>query len=174
MMPALKLITAQNHRSFSWRKPWLYVYAFGIVGLLSLSNFILLPLVAKSSIVPIDPTVPQAEPGIATSNLLASFNAQKPTARPLDFVTHSYLTGQGVIFGLAGDNIQIFEYPNADIARKEALAVFKQVPWLVSKNYFHIFQSGSLIGLYIGDNPAVLQLTEREMGAPLANPDVTQ
>jgi hypothetical protein len=169
MMSTLRL-TIQKYPSFSWHRPWLYASVLGVVSLLLVLNFLALPLIAQSYEISISPTVPQAESETATSNLLASFNAQNFTAQPLDSVTHSYLTGRGTIFVLAGDNIQIFEYPDVATAREEAFAIFKRVPRLAIKSYFHIFLSGNLIGLYIGHNPVVLQITEEEMGPPLTNP----
>ena len=166
-MSTLKL-TAQIPSSLSWRRPWLYASILGMVGLLSLANFTVLPLVAQSYTIPISPVGPQAEPALGTLHLLADLNTQNLGAKALGYVTHPYLAGRGRLVSFVGDNIQIFEYPTNEIANKEAWAIFDRTPRLATKDYFHVFLKNNLIGLYFGYNSKVLTVTEGEMGYPLA------
>ncbi len=157
----------------SLRRPWIYVAILGMIGLLFLINFIFLPLFRESYAISISSIAPQAEPGSATANLLTDINAQNFAVQSVGYVTHPYLTGRGRLIVFAGDNIQIFEYPKSDVAKSEALAIFKRVPRLAAENYFHVFLQGNLIGLYFGQNARVLTVAEEMMGLPLNLPSST-
>jgi hypothetical protein len=112
--------------------------------------------------------VPNAEPGVATSNLLGSLNAENLAVTSLGYVAHPYLAGRGRLFAFAGDNIQVFEYPTSEMAQAEASAIFGRSPRLATESYFHLYRQGNLIGLYFGHNAQVLKTAEETMGAPLA------
>lgn len=165
-MPALRL-TAQAPPFPSWHRIWLYISVLCVTGLLTLVSLTILPLAAQSRTIPIGPLVPQAEPDLGTTSLVAELNMQNLGAKALGYVTHPYLTGRGKLLSFAGDNIQIFEYPTSDIAHKEAWAIFNRAPRLTAKDYFHIFLRDNLIGLYFGHNTVVLTATEEQMGYPL-------
>ena len=182
-MPTLKLrkspIWRRSHGasrfplSFSMRRPWVYASLLGVAGLFVLVKFAALPLVAQSDTVPVNSIASQAEPGLATSNLLKDLNSQGVAAEPLDYVTHRYLTGRGTLLGFAGDNIQIFEYPAAETAHNEALAIWGRAPRLATESFFHLYLQGNLIGLYFGHNAEVLKATEETMGVSLVPPSST-
>lgn len=167
-MPTLELNkTARPHFFFSPRRPWMYVSILGTAGLLLLINFAAMPLVVQGYTTSIDPIVPKAEPGLATSNLLKALNAQNLGVENLGRVAHPYLAGRGTIFAFANDNIQIFEYPTSEMASKEASAIFERSPRLTTLDYFRLYLQGNLIGLYFGYNAEVLKITEEKMGPPI-------
>jgi hypothetical protein len=155
------------------RRPWVYASLLGVAGLFFLVKFAALPLVAQSDTVPVNSIAPQAEPGLATSNLLIDLNSQGAGAEPLDYITHPYLRGRGTLLGFAGDNIQIFEYSTGETAHSEALAIWGRAPRLAAESFFHLYLQGNLIGLYFGHNAEVLKAAEKTMGAPLAPPSST-
>ena len=148
-------------------KPWIYFSVLGMVGFLFLANFVIVPMAQQSYAISIRPITPQAEPGAATASLVGDINAQGVSAESLGYASHAYLPGKGSFIIFAGDNIQIFEYPDNKTAQSEAAAIFKRAPSLVAKSYFHIFLRGNLIGLYMGNNAKVLSITEAVMGAPI-------
>jgi hypothetical protein len=175
-MATLKLKANQSHRtanvplSFLSRGLWICASVLGLVVAFFLLQFAVLPLATRSYAASISPIAPQAEPGATTADFLKELNAQNLAANSLGSVTHPYLTGHGTLLGFAGDNIQIFEYPNSDIARTEALALFGRSPRLASESYFHLYLRDNLIGLYFGHNMAVMSVTQQMLGSPLASP----
>ncbi len=139
----------------------------GMATLFLLINFEVLPFVARSQTISVYPAFPQAQPGPATADLLKDFRAQNFVVVPLDSVAHPYLTGTGTLLGLAGDNIQVFEYPTSGAAESEASAIFGRAPETAAKSFFHLFLRGNLIVLYFGHNTKVLEATEKVVSLPV-------
>ena len=159
---------------FSTHRLWVYVSTVGMAGMIFLIiQYAALPLVAQSYTIPTNSTnliVPQAEPGVATSQLLEDLNAQNLNAELLSYVTHPYIAGRGTLLVFAGDNIQIFEYPTSEMARTEAMAIFGRAPRLATESFFHLYLQKNLIGLYFGRNVEVLRVAQQMLGFPLISP----
>jgi hypothetical protein len=168
-MPVLKLRKniVEAPAFFSLRRRLIYVSLSGMMGVFFLVKLAVVPLVARGYTVPVAPLAPLAVPGPATATMIADLHAQNMSADSLRYATHPYLTGRGTLVGLAGDNLQIFEYPTGEMARKEASMIFTRAPRLATESFFHLYLRDNLIGLYFGHNAAVIQAAEQEMGAPL-------
>lgn len=164
------LIVSQNDgvtRSlffFSLHRPWIYTSIACAIGLFVLVNIAVMPLIVQGYTASITPTVAQAKSGPATANVLKDLNEQNLNVENLGHVSHPYLMGRGTLVGFMGDNIQIFEYPNAETARTEASAIIGRSPRLATERYFHLYRQGNLIGLYFGYNAEVLKAIQEEMG----------
>lgn len=81
-------------------------------------------------------------------------------------ISQPFFTPQGQIVNLNGEDVQIFEYESGEEANNEAKLVStdgssigtSMVTWIDTP---HFYQSGSIIVIYIGNNPQVIgNLTE--------------
>ena len=137
----------------------------GMMVLFLLIKFAVLPVIVQGYTIPVNPA--GAEPGVGTADLLREFNVQGSTVLSFGYVAHPYLTGRGRLLSFAGDNIQIFEYPNSEMARSEALAIPGKSPRLAAQHYFHVYRRGNVIALYFGHNADILRVTNAIMGSAL-------
>lgn len=86
-------------------------------------------------------------------------------------ITRAPFSVSGRIITLSGDNIQIFEYPDQDLAQKEApLLASKYVDgqrpsrW---KDSVHLYTQDVLTVFYLGNNEDIIKALERSAGPSL-------
>ncbi len=93
---------------------------------------------------------------------LTSENASQP-----------FFTVTGRIVNVNGEGVQVFEYPNAAMAEREAKLVSpsgspvgtSMITWMAPP---HFYRSGPVIALYVGSNGAVTKALEAALGPQFA------
>jgi len=105
-------------------------------------------------------TVPSVED---QASLLAGLRAAGATVEVGDTVIQDFFTPEGTIIKVNGEDVQVFEYENAEIMESEASQVTpdgssvgtSMMMWVDDP---HFYKSGRIIVLYIGSNSATLDL----------------
>ncbi|MDE2019590.1 MAG: hypothetical protein KGJ13_04545 [Patescibacteria group bacterium] len=97
-----------------------------------------------------------------TARFLQDLHGMGVAAVALDGVQKPYLNGTGTIVAFSNDNIQVFEFPAAQIASEAAAQIFKKAPRLKREpDFFHVFTEGKLVVLYFGHNQDVIAVTRQ-------------
>jgi hypothetical protein len=87
-------------------------------------------------------------------------------------IRQPFLSVQGQVLTVNGQDVQVYEYASESAAKKDAAKIQpdasisgSHINWIDQP---HFYQSGKLIVLYIGTDPAVLSALESALGKPFA------
>jgi hypothetical protein len=108
-----------------------------------------------------------------TERFIQELNAIGLDPVPLGKITRTPFSVSGINIGLHGDNIQVFEYPNQDIALKEASLFVKQYDGSARfqwNNSIHLYVKGALAIFYMGSRTEILDALSESSGLSLAEP----
>ncbi|MEE9134687.1 MAG: hypothetical protein V3U25_02405 [Nitrososphaerales archaeon] len=107
------------------------------------------------------------------ASLVASLNALGATVEPSGMVSQPYFSTEGKTASVNGETIQVFEYPDAESASREAALISPDgssigttmVLWVDSP---HFYKWDKLIVLYLGDDQITLGLLQALIGDQIA------
>jgi hypothetical protein len=91
-------------------------------------------------------------------------------------LTQPFFSVPGIVISISGEDLQVFEYTDAASAAKDIEGISgdastingEDMAWIASP---HFYQHGSLIVLYIGSDPATLNLLQTVIGDQVAGFD---
>lgn len=112
----------------------------------------------------------QVEDRAGLITALKAAGAQVETGDP---ISQPFFTPEGQTLLLNGDEIQVFEYESSQALESEAAQVAADggsvgttmIDWLAPP---HFYKSGRILVLYIGDDPAILDLLSQLLGPQFA------
>jgi len=107
------------------------------------------------------------------ASLVASLNALGAIVEPSGMVSQPYFSTEGQTASVNGKTIQVFEYPDAESASREAALISPDassigttmVLWVDSP---HFYKWDKLIVLYLGDDQITLGLLQALIGDQIA------
>ncbi len=118
------------------------------------------------------PKAPDFRP-MTYENLISALKVSGATVQLLDEVEQPFFEVAGKIIQVNGADIQVFEFPDTDSSRRAAESIAPSggsvgttmVTWLATP---HFFMADQVIALYLGDDPAVMELLEASLGTQIA------
>ena len=135
-------------------------------------NFLFLALIAVACG---SQAVTEASPGAVEdqASLIERLRAAGATVEVGDPVEQIFFTVEGQIIKVNGADVQVFEYESADTMQADAAQVApdggsigtSMVTWIATP---HFYQAGRILVLYVGDDPAILELLEGALGPQFA------
>jgi hypothetical protein len=88
-------------------------------------------------------------------------------------IVQDFLSVTGQVFKLNGEDVQVFEYSDQSTAEGEAelvspdgSSIGTSMPFWVATPHF--YKAGRIIVLYVGEDPAVMDMLESVLGAQFA------
>ena len=133
---------------------------------------------AAAAVSPTSTTEPPSTTEPATSaedqaSLIAALEAEGATVEVGEPITQAFFGPQGTILKVNGQDVQVFEYPNAEAMENEASQVApdggsigtSMVTWVDTP---HFYKSRRIIVLYVGSDETVLGLLETVLGPQFA------
>ena len=124
------------------------------------------------------PAAPTAVNAIVDSaSFAAALRAAGASVEPEGEVSQDFLAGEGTLLRVDDQHMQVYEYPDTAAARADAARFSSDGAWVSGDigatlvNWFatpHLFQSASLIAVYVGDHRPTLDLLETVLGEPFA------
>lgn len=109
--------------------------------------------------------------------LVETFRANGVMVEPIGGAALEFLTVEGQMIAIDGERIQVYEYPDIEAAAAAAgrfspdggqistNAGVLLVNWVATP---HLYRSGCLLVVYLGDNPQTLAHLDRALGTPFA------
>jgi hypothetical protein len=135
-------------------------------------NFLFLALIAVACG---SQAVTEASPGAVEdqASLIERLRSAGATVEVGDPVEQIFFTVEGQIIKVNGSDVQVFEYESADTMQADAAQVApdggsigtSMVTWVAAPNFY---QAGRILVLYVGDDPAILELLEGALGPQFA------
>ena len=135
-------------------------------------NFLFLALIAVACG---SQAVTEASPGAVEdqASLIERLRAAGATVEVGDPVKQIFFTVEGQIIKVNGADVQVFEYESADTMQADAAQVApdggsigtSMVTWIATP---HFYQAGRILVLYVGDDPAIIELLEGAFGPQFA------
>lgn len=106
-------------------------------------------------------------------SLAEALKAQGLSVERAGEVSQPFSSVEGHAINVDGENVQVFQYPTAEAARKEAAQVrpdgsgvgTSMVSWIGPP---HFYRKDNLIVLYVGDNPKATGALRSSLGAQFA------
>jgi hypothetical protein len=115
------------------------------------------------------------ESGNATDyvSLVDNLRQAGATVNPAGDVTQPFFSVSGLVIRVDGEDVQVFEYADADDAKKDADLVSPggssigthMASWIAPP---HFYQAGQLIVIYVGATDDVLDVLEEVLGVQFA------
>ena len=109
---------------------------------------------------------------ISAASLVRDLRAGGFEIRLVDTVQQPFFTPKAEIYRVNGDDVQLYEYSDASSAEAEAARVSQNgaiggsMPlWIAPP---HFYRNGSLVAIYLGSNPRVMQALTRALGPQFA------
>ena len=123
-----------------------------------------------------DPNAPVSSHGGPVRDyvsLIDNLRAAGATVEPAGEVSQPFFSVPGYVIAVNGEQVQVFEYQDEAAADAEAATVSPDgstvgrtaVSWVAPP---HFFKNGRVIVLYVGSNPATLDLLQRALGPQFA------
>ena len=102
-----------------------------------------------------------------------ALRAAGASVEPSEPVTQAFFTPEGNILKVNGEDVQVFEYESEEAMESEAAQVAPdggsigttRVTWVGTP---HFYKAGRIIVLYVGSDPAVLDLLDQVLGSQFA------
>ena len=115
----------------------------------------------------------QGGPVTDYASLIDSLRAGGVSVEPEGEVDQPFLSVTGTMIKLHGEDVQVFQYPNAAAAEAQAARVSRdgsavgttKIHWIGPP---HFYKQGRLLVLYIGDEDKVLKALEAVLGRQFA------
>jgi hypothetical protein len=109
---------------------------------------------------------------ISAASLVRDLRAGGFEIRLVDTVQQPFFRPKAEVYRINGDDLQLYEYSDANSAEAEAArvshngAIGGSMPlWIAPP---HFYRKGSLIAIYLGSNPRVMQALTRARGPQFA------
>ena len=127
-------------------------------------NFLLLALIAVAC--GVLPGAGASPAGVQDrSSLIEALRGAGATVEPGEPVEQAFFTAKGQILKVNGADVQVFEYETAEAMEVDAVQVSldggtigtSMVIWVAAP---HFYKAGRILVLYVGDDPAILELLE--------------
>jgi hypothetical protein len=100
------------------------------------------------------------------NRLADGLRSQGLTVERGDEASQPFFSVSGRMLKVGGEDVQVFEYLNAEVAAAEAKRVgMNKAMWVATP---HFYRSGRIIVLYVGENPTLLKALEFVLGSQLA------
>ena len=107
------------------------------------------------------------------ASLIDSLRAGGISAEPAGEVDQPFLSVTGTMIKLHGEDVQVFQYPNAAAVETQAARVSRdgsavgttKLHWIGAP---HFYKQGRLLVLYVGDEDKVLKALEAVLGRQFA------
>ncbi len=114
-----------------------------------------------------------SEPVTDYESLIEALRAEDATVEEAGSVSQPFFSVEGQVISVNGQDVQVFEYQDADAAQAEAELVSpdgssvgtSMVTWIEAP---HFYRSGKLIVLYVGGSESVLSVLEAVLGPQFA------
>ncbi len=105
--------------------------------------------------------------GPVTESFVKELKTEHFSAIPTASVKRLPLSVQGRMISIDGDNIQVFEYDNAEVAQKEAYALVSQYEnadknSASSEKNEHIYLKDKLVIFYLGSDESIMNLISKD------------
>ena len=115
----------------------------------------------------------QGGPATDYASLIDSLRAGGINAEPEGEVDQPFLSVTGTMIKLHGEDVQVFQYPNAAAVEAQAARVSRdgsavgttKLHWIGAP---HFYKQGRLLVLYVGDEDKVLKALEAVLGRQFA------
>ena len=115
----------------------------------------------------------QAGPVTDYASLIDSLRAGGASVKPEGEVDQPFLSVTGTMIKLHGEDVQLFQYPNAAAVEAQAARVSRdgstvgttKIHWIGPP---HFYKQGRLLVLYVGDEDKVLKALEAVLGRQFA------
>lgn len=118
---------------------------------------------------PVDAGAPRPAIVIYRDDLVIALEAQGAAVEVAETVEQPFLTPEGRILRVDGATVQVFEYPGEEAMEREAAQLTEGggplVTWVDDP---HFYKSGRILVLYVGSDPAILDLLENTVGPQFA------
>lgn len=119
------------------------------------------------------PTTSHGGPVQDYVSLIDHLRAQGATVDPVGNVSQPFFSVKGQTITVNGEQVQVYEYANADTANAEAARISpdggtignSSVDWIAPP---HFFKAGKIIVLYVGNASTVLQPLIAVLGSQFA------
>jgi hypothetical protein len=119
------------------------------------------------------PTPTLAGPATTYASLIDNLRKQGVTAEPKGKISQAFFSVEGSIIAVNGEDVQVFECPDAAAADAEAQHISPDggsigttmVMWVATP---HFYKQGRLIVLYVGDNKSVVAALQAVLGPQIA------
>lgn len=107
-----------------------------------------------------------------TATFISKLRSAGATVEPNGHLSQEFLTVEGQLLLVNGEDIQVFEYPTSDSAAAEAARISpdgfsigsSMVSWVSDP---HFFQAGRLLAVYVGDTASTIETLENTLGKQL-------
>ena len=133
-------------------------------------------LVLFAACAPKPPVVSHGGPVKDYVSFIDNLRAKGATVEPAGEVEQPFFSVKGNIIKVNGEDVQVFEYPSADAAKKEADTVGPdgssfptiQISWIAPP---HFYRTEKIIVLYVGSTRSSKDLLESLLGKQFAGRD---
>ena len=105
-------------------------------------------------------------------SFIDNLRAKGATVEPVGEVEQPFFSVKGNVIKVNGEDVQVFEFPSADAAKKEADTVTPDgnfptimITWIAPP---HFYRTEKIIVLYVGDTQATKELLESLLGKQFA------
>ena len=90
-----------------------------------------------------------------------------------DEIEQPFFTVRGRMVSVAGEDVQVYQYPDEDAARRVAATISPDGGTIGTSSPFwaaspHFYRRGLLVVLYVGDSASVMRPLERVLGTQFA------
>jgi hypothetical protein len=105
--------------------------------------------------------------------LVAALRDTGATVKSGDEIEQPFFAVTGRMVSVAGEDVQVYQYPDEDAARRVAATISPDGGTIGTSRPFwaaspHFYRKGLLIVLYVGDSAAVTRPLERVLGTQFA------
>lgn len=107
------------------------------------------------------------------ASLIEALRAADATVEPGEPIEQVFFTVKGQILKVNGEDVQVFEYESPEAMEADAAQVSpdggsigtSMVSWVARP---HFYKAGRILALYVGDNPALIELLAGVLGPQFA------
>jgi hypothetical protein len=116
---------------------------------------------------------PTSIPVEDVSSFILSLQAAGAAVESDGALSHEFLSVEGLLLKVNGEDLQVFEYADADAAQADAARISadgfsvgnSMISWVDTP---HFFRAGRVMAVYIGENQEMIASLEATLGKPFA------
>ena len=135
--------------------------------------FVAMTVIAASCIAERDSVETAAEPVGGYDGLLSALREHGSTVEFVGPMTQPFFVPEGRVIHVDGQEVQVFEFSSAQEMETAAETISSDgssigtvmISWVAAP---HIYKSGKLVVLYVGDEDGVVQVLETVLGPQIA------
>lgn len=115
----------------------------------------------------------ESKEALDTTNFIDKLTDSGASVELRESVSQPFLSVQGQILRVNGEDVQVFEYPDPTVLQADTSQISPDgsststtmITWIATP---HFFSSGRLLVLYVGDNDDLLSTLEQMLGPQFA------